>query len=50
MTTKFNAFSYFETPIWKQEFPEHVAKTNKVCNKYINQAKKKDKDILLKKI
>jgi len=49
MTTKFNAYSYFETPIWRQEFPEHVAKTNKVCNKYINMAKKRDKDILLKR-
>ena len=45
MTTKFNAYSYFETPIWRQEFPEHVVKTNKVCNKYITQAKKRDKDI-----
>ena len=49
MTKKFNAYSYFETPIWRQEFPEHVTNTNKVCNKYIAEVKKRDKDLLLKR-
>mgnify|MGYP003147541556 CR=1 FL=1 len=49
MTKKFFSYSYFETPMWKQEFPEFVKTTNKVCNKYIKQATDKNKEQIEKR-
>jgi uncharacterized protein (TIGR02466 family) len=49
MQNKFFSYSYFETPIWRQEFPEFIKDTNKVCDKYIKQAKNRDKEFLKKR-
>ena len=39
---------YFKTPIWMEEKPEFVKSLYKASNKYINEAKKKEKDWIKK--
>ena len=37
---------YFKTPIWTEERPEFVKSLNKASDKYIKEARKKDKKII----
>ena len=37
---------YFHTPIWSEQKPEFVKSLNKVSNKYIKEARKKNKDYI----
>tara|TARA_R110000803_G_scaffold58788_1_gene117033 strand:- start:29 stop:661 length:633 start_codon:yes stop_codon:yes gene_type:complete len=37
---------YFKTPIWTEEKPEFIKSLNKASDKYIKEAKKKDKKII----
>jgi uncharacterized protein (TIGR02466 family) len=39
---------YFKTPIWLEEKPEFLKSLNKASNKYIKEAKKKEKDFIKK--
>ena len=39
---------YFKTPIWMEEKPEFVKSLYKASNKYINEAKKKEKEWIKK--
>ncbi len=35
--------NYFWTPIWSEQKPEFLKSLNKASNKYINEARKRDK-------
>ena len=37
---------YFKTPIWSEDKPEFVKSLNKASDKYIKEARKRDKKIL----
>jgi uncharacterized protein (TIGR02466 family) len=39
---------YFKTPIWIEEKPEFIKSLNKASNKYIKDAKKREKDYIKK--
>ena len=39
-TDQLNSSIYFSTPVYSIEIPEWVDDTNKVCDKYIKEAKK----------
>jgi len=39
---------YFKTPIWIEEKPEFIKSLNKASNKYIKDAKKREKDFIKK--
>jgi hypothetical protein len=39
---------YFKTPIWIEDKPEFVKSLNKASNKYIKDAKKREKDFIKK--
>jgi len=41
-------YEFFKTPIWVENKPEFVRSLNKASNKYIKQAKKKNKDYIKK--
>ena len=53
--SQFNASVYFGTPVWTNNVPEFVQPMNKVCDKYIKNAKKnllptlKERDKLYKR-
>jgi hypothetical protein len=38
--SNFNSSIYFGTPVWTNEVPEFLTPINKLCDKYIKQAKK----------
>ena len=38
--------NYFQTPIWSEEKPEFVKSLNKASDKYIKEARKKNKDYI----
>ena len=38
--SNFNSSIYFGTPVWTNNVPEFVQPMNKVCDKYIKNAKK----------
>jgi len=38
--SKFTASVYFGTPVWSNEIPEFIKPLNKLCDKYIKNAKK----------
>ena len=40
--------NYFNTTIWSEEKPEFVKSLNKASNKYIVDARKRDKDYIKK--
>ena len=37
---------YFKTPIWSEEKPEFVKSLNKASDKYIKEARKRDKKLI----
>ena len=39
-----NILEYFKTPIWIENKPEFVKSLNKASNKYIKEAKNRNKD------
>ena len=41
-------FNYFATPIWSEEKPEFVKSLNKASNKYIKEARNRNKDHIKK--
>ena len=38
--------NYFKTPIWSEDKPEFVKSLNKASNKYIQEARKRDKKLI----
>ena len=40
--------NYFQTTIWSEEKPEFVKSLNKASNKYISDARKREKDWIKK--
>jgi len=42
--SNFESQVYFGTPIWGKEIPEYVKSVNKVCDKYIKEAQKNNKN------
>ena len=38
--------NYFSTPIWSEEKPEFVKSLNKASNKYISDARKREKEFI----
>ena len=38
--SNFNSSIYFGTPVWTNDVPEFLTPMNKLCDKYIKQAKK----------
>ena len=44
MSNEAKVDNYFTTPVWLFDKPEWVKSVNKVCDKYIKEAYKRDKD------
>ena len=44
MSNEAKVDNYFSSPIWLFDKPEWVKSVNKVCDKYIKEAYKRDKD------
>ena len=43
-----NLHNYFETPFWVEQKQEFITSLNKASNKYIQEARKKNKDHIKK--
>ena len=48
MSNEAKVDNYFSTPLWLFDKPEWVKSVNKVCDKYIKEAYKRDKDKIKK--